>query len=220
MRLEHLELCSNKISYMQGAILKMEKAKKKRKINPKKLIAYLPIIIVVLGVVFLVAVIGLKKLGAFEEGKTTILTESTLVDSVDIADLSTAEFTYNGIANIYKSENSDKIKCRVRYEAKVKASVNMEDIKFTIDDENMTVKPTLPKITLKAVLDDQEGFSFIPEDSNVDIQDVLKVCEEDVTNEATQTSELYDSAEENLKDVIEALTLPIINSKGYTLIWE
>ena len=162
----------------------------------------------------------MKSGGYFKEGETKTITKTTLMDTVDIAELSTAEFTYNGIAEIPKNKKSKKIKCRVQYEAKVKASVNMEDIDFEIDNEAKTVKPVLPKIKLTATLDDQKGFSFLPEDTKVDMQEVLKACKKDVMGEAKQASELYNSAEENLKDIIQALTYPIITSKGYTLIWE
>lgn len=192
--------------------------KKKIKIKiPSKLWVHLPWIV---GVVILLGAIVLKMGGAFEKGETTIITKATLIDTVDIAELSTAEFIYNGIAEIPKSEKSDKIKCRVRYSAKVKASVTMTDIDFKIDRENKTVKPILPEIKLDTILDDQEGFSFIPENSDVDLQEVMEFCKKDVTDEATQTSELYESAEKNLKDIIQALTYPLLNSEGYTLVWE
>ncbi len=184
---------------------------------PMNLLIRLPLIV---GIIILLGVIIAKMGGRFEEGETTIITDSTLVKTVDIAELSTAEFIYNGIAEIPKKEGSDKIKCRVRYEAKVKASVNMKDIKFDIDEEKKTVKPTLPEITLKPVLDNEKGFSFIPEGSEVDLKEVMKVCKEDVTNEANNAPELRESAEENLKDIIQALTYPLLNSKGYTLVWE
>ncbi|WP_302133507.1 hypothetical protein, partial [Thomasclavelia spiroformis] len=83
-----------------------------------------------------------------------------------------------------------------------------------------TIKPILPKIKFNAVLDDQDGFSFIPIDSNVDLQEAIEVCKKDVTTETMQASKLYSSAEENLKDIIQALTYPIIQAKGYTLVWE
>lgn len=195
-----------------------EKMEEKKKIKiPTKLLIQLPLIA---GVVILLGFIVLKMGGGFKKGETTIITKSTLIDTVDIAELSTAEFIYNGIAEIPKSEKSDKIKCRVRYSAKVKASVTMTDIDFKIDRDNKTVKPILPEIKLDAILDDQEGFSFIPENSDVDLQEVMEFCKNDVTDEATQTLELYDSAEENLKDIIQALTYPLLNSEGYTLVWE
>ena len=192
-------------------------AMEKKKISiPIKLIIRLPLI---LGIIILATCIILKGIGFFKEGKTTIITSSTLIDTVNIAELSTSEFTYNGIAELPKGENSDKIKCRVRYAAKVKASVNMEDIDFVIDKKAKNVTPVLPEIQFKATLNDQEGLSFIPEGSKIDLQEVREICKEDVLNEATRTSELYDSAVDNLKDIIQALTYPLLQNKGYTLIW-
>ena len=68
----------------------------KKKISiPIKLIIRLPLI---LGIIILATCIILKGIGFFKEGKTTIITSSTLIDTVNIAELSTSEFTYNGIA--------------------------------------------------------------------------------------------------------------------------
>ena len=95
----------------------------------------------------------------------------------------------------------------------------MEDIDFVIDKKAKNVTPVLPEIQFKATLNDQEGLSFIPEGSKIDLQEVREICKEDVLNEATRTSELYDSAVDNLKDIIQALTYPLLQNKGYTLIW-
>lgn len=183
---------------------------------PSILMRWLPLLI---GALILFGSTALKSKGIFDKGETTLITKSSLIDTVDIAELSTAEFTYNGIAEV-PDEKEDEIKCYVRYEAKVNASVNMQDIDFVIDDVNKTIKPELPEIKLVATLNDQEGFSFIPEKSDVDLQEIIDICNADVTKEATQTSAIYDSAEENLKDIIQALTYPIVKSEGYTLIWE
>lgn len=174
----------------------------------------------IFGIIILTVFIVIKMDAGFKKGETKIITESTLISMIDISELSTAEFTYNGIAEIPESDGSDEIKCRVRYEAKVKAAVNMEDFKFEINNETKTVKPILPDIQLTPTLNDQAGFSFIPEDSNVGLQEVIEVCKEDVKSEAQKTEELRSSAEENLKDIIQALTYPLINSKGYTIVWE
>lgn len=194
-----------------------EEKKREKKKFPAKILIWLPLIIGIIALVILVMKGGSD---APEEETVEILTETTLVNTVDIAELSTAEFTYNGIAEIPKEDDSGEIKCTVRYEAKVKASVDMEDIQFEIDDINKTIKPILPRITLTPVLDDQQGFSFIPEDSAVDLQEIIKACKEDITAEAEETEELRDSAKENLRDIIQALTYPIISSKGYVLVWE
>lgn len=190
--------------------------RRNKKISIKSLI-WVPLIA---GIVFLILVSVLKLNGVFEKKEPEIITNSTLMRTVDVSELSTAEFIYNGIAEIYEGDDADTVKCRVRYKARVKATINMDEITFDIDDEKKTVRPSLPKISLKASLDNQEGLSFIPENSKIDLQEAMEACEKDVTAEAKENEELYQSAEENLQDVIEALTYPILNAKGYSLVWE
>lgn len=190
--------------------------RRNKKISIKSLI-WVPLIA---GIVFLILVSVLKLNGVFEKKEPEIITNSTLMRTVDVSELSTAEFIYNGIAEIYEGDDADIVKCRVRYKARVKAAINMDEITFDIDDEKKTVRPSLPEISLKASLDDQEGLSFIPENSKIDLQEAMEACEKDVTAEAKENEELYQSAEENLQDVIEALTYPILNAKGYSLVWE
>lgn len=192
--------------------------RRNKKISIKSLI-WVPLIA---GIVFLILVSVLKLNGVFEKKEPEIITNSTLMRTVDVSELSTAEFIYNGIAEIYEGDDADTdtVKCRVRYKARVKAAINMDEITFDIDDEKKTVRPSLPKISLKASLDNQEGLSFIPENSKIDLQEAMEACEKDVTAEAKENEELYQSAEENLQDVIEALTYPILNAKGYSLVWE
>ena len=180
-------------------------------------VVWLPFII---GVILLALVSSLKLNGFFEKEEPEIITNSTLTSTVDVSELSTAEFIYNGIAQIPESEDSDTVKCSVRYKATVKASINMKEISFDIDQEEKTVKPSLPGISLKATLDNQEGLSFIPENSKIDLQEAMAACEKDVTQEAGENKELYKSAKENLQDVIEALTYPVLNAKGYSIVWE
>ena len=192
--------------------------RRNKKISIKSLI-WVPLIA---GIAFLILVSVLKLNGVFEKKEPEIITNSTLMRTVDVSELSTAEFIYNGIAEIYEGDDADTdtVKCRVRYKARVKAAINMDEITFDIDDEKKTVRPSLPRISLKASLDNQEGLSFIPENSKIDLQEAMEACEKDVTAEAKENEELYQSAEENLQDVIEALTYPILNAKGYSLVWE
>ena len=128
-----------------------------------------------------------------------MFTTSTLMEAVNIAELSTAQFTYNGIAEVYKNENSNKIKCRIRYEAKVKVGIEMNKIDFKIDSGKKTVKPILPNIQLTASIVDENKLSFIPDNSKIDLKEVLLACENDVKKEIESSTELFDSAEDNRK---------------------
>ena len=85
----------------------------------------------------------------------TIVTESTLEKAVEVSDLSVAEYNYNGVYE-HHEEDSDKVDYRIKYNAVVKVGINMGDIKFTIDEENKTVTPVLPELTINDVIVDTQ----------------------------------------------------------------
>ena len=181
------------------------------------ILLYLPVI---LGIFLVIFFISIKKNHTFDEGKTTIITSSTLMDAIDISELSTAQYTYNGIAEIYKDEKKEKIKCYIKYNAKVKAGIDMKQVKFDIDDENKTVTPILPEIQINSNTVDENNISFIPDDVDIELKDALVACEEDAKHESQKSTELVDSARENLKSIIEGLIDPILKPNGYRIIWD
>ena len=183
----------------------------------KGLLISLPILLGIL--LFFVLVIA-RVIGVFHKGETHIITSSTLTDAIDISDLSTAQFTYNGIAELYKDEAKQKLKCYIRYSAKVKAGIDISEVTFDIDDEAMTVRPILPEITITANTVNESALSFLPENVKVEVSEALIACKEDAEAEATKASELFESAEDNLKSIIEALLYPILASEGYTIVWD
>ena len=154
------------------------------------------------------------------KNKATVITESQLKEAVEINDLSTAEFVYNGIAEVYKEKKKDKIDYRVKYNSTVKVGVDLSKISFDIDNENKTVKPILPRIEIQEISVKPDGMSFIPDDAKGDINKVRSVCEDDATKEAKNSKELFEIAKENLKNTVEALLKPLIENDGYTIIWE
>ena len=148
-----------------------------------------------------------------------VLTSSTLMDVIDITELSTAEFRYKGIAPIYKDEQHSKLRCSICYNAVVKAGINMKDVVLEVDAENHRVLASLPEITIKTAIVDEKSMSIIPKSTKIDIKDMLIACKKDVENEATQSEELLLSAHENLKMIIEGLLLPILKAHDYRLEW-
>ena len=96
----------------------------------------------------------------------------------------------------------------------------MDEVDFDIDNENKTVKPILPNIQITTNLVEEESLSFIPSDVKVDLKEVLTACKKDASQEAAKSEELVESAEENLKSIIEALLYPILDANGYTIIWD
>lgn len=63
------------------------------------------------------------------------------------------------------------------------------------------------------IAEDEKSFTFIPENTNLDLKNILEVCEKDTEEEALNSKELLVTAEENLKDTITALLFPIIEEQ-------
>ena len=170
------------------------------------------IIVIIMGSVLLI-----KSDALFSKGERRVLASSTLIDIVRQSQLSTASFTYNGVAEAYEK---NKIKCHIRYFAKVRAWVELNEIEFDIDDDKLTVRPILPEIQLKVEIDDTRELSFIPKNVSLSLAEALTTCEQDVVKEASESTALLECAEENLKDIIEALIYPVVDSVDYEIVWE
>ena len=154
------------------------------------------------------------------KGKVSINSSSLLTDAIDIAELSTAEFRYRGIADIYTDENRTQVRCRVCYNAIVKAGIDMKKVQFDIDTEQKAVFATLPEIDLKVTIIDEQSMALLPSDADVGIDSMLKYSKEDAEYEARESTELISTAQENLKTTIEGLLYPILKAQGYSLSWK
>lgn len=178
---------------------------------------------IVIGVALVIVVVGVFLLCNPEtRGSLTgedVVSSTQLKQAINIDNLSSAEFVYNGIAEKYK-DNTSTIEYRVAYDATVKVGIRMSDIDFDVDRANKTVTPRLPEIIVNSVSVDINTLSYMPKDPGAEIKDVIEVCENDVKTDASNSSKFYQTAEENMKSVVEALTLPLIKSKGYSLVWD
>lgn len=177
---------------------------------------------VILIIIMAIALVTLGFWGSTEMNKTEknhILTSSQLAKAIDISQLSTAEFVYNGVAEKYSDENPKKAECYISYNANVKVGIQMEKVEFKIDEKEKTVTPILPKITVNIATLDEEAISYIPKDPDLTLKEVITLCKEDAMNEANSSEKLYQTAEENLRAVIEALLSPILDNAGYSIVW-
>lgn len=186
----------------------------------KRLITkHLFVIVLCIGVI----AIGLACLMRFgllnKAGKASIKTSSLLTDAIDISELSTAEFRYRGIADIYSDEERTRVHCRVCYNAIVKAGIDMEKVQFDVDAEKKVVTAILPDIDLKVTIIDEQSMALLPSGVDVGIDSMLKYSKEDAETEARESTELINTAQENLKATIEGLLFPILKAQGYSLVW-
>lgn len=151
------------------------------------------------------------------EAATEYLTATQLEKVVSISKLSTAEYVYNGIAEV--KDNDGNVRYRIYYASSVKAGIDMSDIEFDIDNEGMTVTPIIPEVLIDDPSIDESSFEYMPDNPDLELQDIIRYCKDDVTNEVEEQGEIYKTAEENIRTTIEGLTLPLLEDKGYTLKW-
>ena len=205
-----MEVCET----MKNVIRKI----KKPKAGSKKL-GILPMILIVVVAAAVVTIAG----NVLNPSTKTVVTSAALEEAVEISQLSTAEFTYNGIAEYVDPddpENENKM-VHIAYESTVKVGIDMGEITFEVDDEEGTVTVILPEISVTSVTLDESELSYMPENPELEMNVILALCREDAENEANSSEELYEVAEENLQSVIEALVKPILDQSGeYVLVWE
>ena len=175
------------------------------------------IIIPILSIVIVLFAVVIKY--SLNEDNKKILTTSALMEVVDVADLSTAKYTYNGIADVYKDSEKKKLKYHVLYYSEVKVGVNMKDINFEIDETQKKVIAKLPEVQIQNI-DVDENIKFLPENKGWDIKEAYKACELDANAEANESEELFNTARKSLKNMVEVLTSPLINQYEYELVWD
>lgn len=181
--------------------------------QPFKLMLCVGVIIIIAAVLFRVAVLD-------RPSTVKIDSASTLLDAINISELSAAEFKYRGIADVYTNEQRTKVRCRICYSAIVKAGIDMQKVVFDVDNENKIVTAALPKIDLKVTIIDEQSISVLPSNAAVGLDEMLKYSKEDAENEARESSELIATARENIQATIEGLLFPILKSEGYSLKWK
>lgn len=181
-------------------------------LTPKRLVGVLICISILIGFCIL-SLPGMLRGG---EG-LTYLSTSELEKVVSISKLSTAEYVYNGIAEI--KDDDGNITQRIYYASTVRAGIDLTDVTFSIDNDRMTVTPTLPEITIYDPSVDESSFDYIPRNPNLELKDIISICKEDARAEIESQGDIYRTAKINLESAIQALTLPLLENKGYGLVW-
>lgn len=179
-----------------------------------------------LALVVLVVIVGLAIGGYFYFSsmkksnaitKADVVTATELKQAINEDELSTASFIYNGIADTSNEDGSKEY--HISYNSIVKAGISLGDITFDVDDTAKTIKVNLPSVVINSVEIDPDKLSYLPENPNMEMQQILATCKEDAVNEANNSEKLINLAETNLKNVVEAMLKPITSSKGYTITW-
>lgn len=174
----------------------------------------------VIGLAIVLGMSMVDKSDALDEGEVEIITKSNLKEAIDVSELATSEFIYNGIAEVHNDKKTDKVEYYIRYDARVRVGIDIKNVNFNIITEENTIEVTLPEVEIFTPPSiDPESLSYIPSEKEYDLKEVLETCEADVLREAKEATELKTSATENLKAIIEALLKPIIEPEGYGIRW-
>lgn len=166
-------------------------------------------------IVALAIVLAAGSIFANNAKKSTITTESQLEKVVNVSKLSSAKFSYNGIA--VKKDDEGRDEYHVKYKSTVTASFSMDDIKFDEDKEAKKVVVSLPAPQIDSPVIDSSSLGFFERDPDADLQEVITLCKQDALDEVKADSGITSIATDNIKKTVEALTKPILEEKGYTL---
>ena len=149
---------------------------------------------------------------------------SNLVKAMEIEQLNLAKYTWNGIAAYYK-DNKNKVDTYIKYEAEIVATMDLKNFEknIEIDNEKKMVIVTLPKIELKPNIlfkDGGNSFSFIPKNTDIEMSELIRVCEDDAINEISKKTKINKIAKANAKSTIKGLLLPLLEDNDYKIEWK
>lgn len=184
--------------------------KSKQRISVKSML-YAMIAVVI---VIVIVCSSLVAKNFFKKSEPEIINKNTLEKIINVNDLSTFEAVYNGIAKVANEKNPEKIDYYVSYNAKVKAGIDFEKVEITVDNEKKVIAVKLPEIKITDVNVDITSLDYIFENNKANTSTVseqaYKKCIEDVKNESSNENAIYELAEQNAHNIIEALISPFV----------
>lgn len=171
-------------------------------------------------------VVFLSQMTAKQENKPVIITASQLKKIISISNLSTYRAYYNGIARVMNDEKPDAVDYYVSYESNVDAGIDFEKIEISVVPEQKRINIVLPDVHITGVNVKAESLDYIFTNKKAEeftvSREALLACEADVKQESELQTKIYELAKQNAKNVLTALTKPIVEQldSDYILIIE
>lgn len=188
-----------------------------------------PKVLVIAAVVILVAIAAVAVLlqtSGREEPQPQVFNKSTLERIINVSELSTFTAVYNGIARVANEKKPDQIDYYVSYEATVNAGIDFQKVEISMDEEQKTITLKVPEAHITNLAVDMSSLDFIFQNKKADksgvTEDAYKACEEDVKRESEQQTAICELAKQNAKNVLKALSKPVVDQlgDGYQLVIE
>ena len=182
----------------------------------------IPAVVIVLAVV--TGILIVPKAVSKTKPEPKVITTSTLEKIINVSELSTFTSVYNGIAQVMSDKNPEETDYYVSYDAIVYAGIDFKDIVVSVDSESKTINIDIPEVSITETKVDISSLDFIFYNNKVNqssiTQEAFAACENDVREESGQQPAILELAQQNAKNVVTALTMPIIEQldSEYTLV--
>lgn len=176
------------------------------------------VIIAVVVILALTKLVDLKNdlFSGKKKSEPEIITETALYNIINVDKLSTYECVYNGICRVYDDDGD--IAYYVSYESSVKAGINFRDVKISIDEDTKVISITVPKVGITEVNVDIGSLDYIFEDSDYETDtvsaDAYAACKKDAEAKCTSEDKIFELAEQNGVNIIQALVNPFVEQFG------
>ena len=174
--------------------------------------------------IIVVIVVGGIILFAKPKGTTTFSASVLLEDIVEISELSTVTYTYNGVATAYDEDGNEKY--YVGYEGTVDIGFDLKDIKIENDKSEKIVRITIPELKIQNINANigKAEYIFVNQKYNTEtvISEANQVAKNDLEAKAKEDEKMFTIARENAISTIEAWSEPILSQlpDGYKIVVE
>ena len=175
-------------------------------------IKHIAVLFIIIAIIVTALIIKTKIFN--KKSEPTIISKATLEKVINVSDLSTFEAIYNGVAAVANEEKPENIDYYVSYEAKVKAGIDFALVEVEVNETDKIITVTLPEVKITDVDVDIASLDYIFMNNKANTQTVsaqaYKKCIKDVTKESNSTDEIYESARQNARNIVEALISPFV----------
>ena len=175
-------------------------------------IKHIAVLFIIIAIIVTALIIKTKIFN--KKSEPTIISKATLEKVINVSNLSTFEAIYNGVAAVANEENPENIDYYVSYEAKVKAGIDFALVEVEVNEVEKIITVTLPEVKITDVDVDIASLDYIFMNNKANTQTVsaqaYKKCIKDVTKESNSTDEIYESARQNARNIVEALISPFV----------
>ena len=202
-------------------------AKTKQKIIVGSILIVIVLAIVAGGYLFM-------NYGGNKKPDQKVFAESTLREVLEISELSTISYTYNGIVGAYEELGTlesgtvyGESQYYVSYKGTVKAGIDFDKIDIKINEEQKQIKVKLPKAEIQDAIVDEGSLEYLHRKSQSDskgnnFKKAFQLCTQDLQNKTKEDKSLLKLAQENAKSTVKALLEPWIEQmeEGYSIVVE